>query len=401
MSIFQTIGTTLKQDRHIWPLLIMICCSMLGTGMVVPMLSVYAATFGVTSTLVGMLVTIFGIGRLLANFPAGWLSQNIGRRPLLVTGPLIVAAGSLGAALTSGFVELCFWRFVQGVGSGMYLTVSLAALADISTPATRARIVGLYQFALQMGATLGSVFGGFTAKLFGLTAPFWAMLLISLATALVALFSFRDSKPPPSRSLSGALATEKRGMFSASFLGISFVSCVAFFTRTACMFQLIPLMGQDTFGLDVSQIGIGIGIIAGTMMLVMPFNQLLIEKVGARMAVVYSMLGMGIGLAVIVIGPQQYWFWLCMVLYGLTGGLNAPAVGAYSIAVLPRRQYGAGLGMQRTISDIGYVAGPVIVGLVDDLSGFGHTGGILSNVGLLVVSTLVFILVSRNTTAEK
>lgn len=395
MPAFETFRATLKQDRHVWPLLIMICCSMMGTGMVVPMLSVYAATFGVTSTLVGMLVTIFGVGRLVANFPSGWLSQNIGRRPLLVAGPLIVAGGSLGAALTSGFVELCFWRFVQGVGSGMYLTVSLAALADASTSATRARIVGFYQLALQMGATLGSVFGGFTAKLFGLTAPFWAMLVISLITALVALFSFHDAKPAPARSLSGALASEKRGMFSAPFLGISFVSCVAFFTRTACMFQLIPLIGQDTFGLDVSQIGIGIAIIAGTMMLAMPFNQMIIEKIGARMAVVYSMLGMAAGLAVIVIGPQPYWFWLCMVLYGLTGGFNAPAVGAYSIAILPRRQYGAGMGLQRTISDIGYVAGPVLVGLIDDLSGFGHSGGILANVGLLVASTVVFILVSR------
>lgn len=400
MPAFETFRATLKQDRHVWPLLIMICCSMMGTGMVVPMLSVYAATFGVTSTLVGMLVTIFGVGRLIANFPSGWLSQNVGRRPLLVAGPLIVAGGSLGAALTSGFVELCFWRFVQGVGSGMYLTVSLAALADASTSATRARIVGFYQLALQMGATLGSVFGGFTAKLFGLTAPFWAMLVISLITALVALFSFHDAKPAPSRSLSGALASEKRGMFSAPFLGISFVSCVAFFTRTACMFQLIPLIGQDTFGLDVSQIGIGIAIIAGTMMLAMPFNQMVIEKIGARMAVVYSMLGMAASLAVIVIGPQPYWFWLCMVLYGLTGGFNAPAVGAYSIAILPRRQYGAGMGLQRTISDIGYVAGPVLVGLIDDLSGFGHSGGILANVGLLVASTLVFILVSRKASEQ-
>lgn len=400
MPAFETFRATLKQDRHVWPLLIMICCSMMGTGMVVPMLSVYAATFGVTSTLVGMLVTIFGVGRLIANFPSGWLSQNVGRRPLLVAGPLIVAGGSLGAALTSGFVELCFWRFVQGVGSGMYLTVSLAALADASTSATRARIVGFYQLALQMGATLGSVFGGFTAKLFGLTAPFWAMLVISLITALVALFSFHDAKPAPSRSLSGAMASEKRGMFSAPFLGISFVSCVAFFTRTACMFQLIPLIGQDTFGLDVSQIGIGIAIIAGTMMLAMPFNQMVIEKIGARMAVVYSMLGMAASLAVIVIGPQPYWFWLCMVLYGLTGGFNAPAVGAYSIAILPRRQYGAGMGLQRTISDIGYVAGPVLVGLIDDLSGFGHSGGILANVGLLVASTLVFILVSRKASEQ-
>jgi DHA1 family multidrug resistance protein-like MFS transporter len=399
MGRLKTIWESLKQERQIWPLLMMICCTMMGSSIVVPILSVYAASFGVTSTMVGMLVTIFGIGRLLANFPSGWLSQQVGRRPLLVAGALVIAAGSLGAALTTDFLQLCFWRFVQGVGSGMYLTVSLAALADISTASTRARLVGLYQLALQMGATVGAVFGGYIAKLFGLTAPFWALLIISLMTALLAVFSFRDSQVAPARSLSGALAPEKRGMFSAPFFGISFISAVSFFTRTACMFQLIPLIAQDSFGMDVAQIGYGIGIIAITMMMMMPFSQLVIEKAGARLAVVYSMIGMAVALLAIIAGPQQYWFWLSMVLYGITGGFNGPAIGAYSIAILPRRQYGSGMGLQRTLSDIGFVAGPVVIGLIDDFSGIGHPGGIMANAALLVVATLIFLLVSSKRSA--
>jgi len=399
MRGLNTIWESFKQERKIWPLLIMICCAMMGSSMVVPILSVYAASFGVTSTMVGMLVTIFGIGRLLANFPSGWLSQQTGRRPLLVTGALIIAIGSLGAALTTDFIQLCIWRFVQGVGSGMYLTVSLAALADISTPATRARLVGLYQLALQMGATLGSVFGGFIAQLFGLTAPFWALLVISMTTALLAFFSFRDTQVAPVRTLSGALTGERRGMFSAPFMGISFVSSISFFTRTACMFQLIPLIAQDSFNMGVAQIGFGIGVIAVTMMAMMPFSQIVIEKAGARMAVVYSMIGMAIALLAIIAGPQQYWFWLSMLLYGITGGFNGPAIGAYSIAILPRRQYGSGMGLQRTLSDIGFVAGPVVIGLVDDYSGIGHPGGIMANAALLVVATLIFLLVSRGKAA--
>lgn len=399
MRGLDTIWSSFKQERQIWPLLIMICCTMMGSGMVVPVLSLYAASFGVTSTLVGMLVTIFGVGRLLANFPSGWLSQQTGRRPLLVAGPLIIAVGSIGAALTTDFVQLCFWRFVQGVGSGMYLTVSLAALADLSTAATRARLVGLYQLALQMGATLGTVFGGYAAKFFGITAPFWALLVISLLTAILAIFSFQDTKASPSASLSGAMGSGKRGMFSAQFMGISFVSGVSFFTRTACMFQLIPLIAHDSFGLDVSRIGLGIGIIAVTMMLMMPFSQLLIQKAGARMAVGYSMVGMAIALLAIIAGAEQYWFWLSMVLYGVFGGLNGPAIGAYSIAILPRRQYGSGMGLQRTLSDIGFVAGPVVVGLIDDFSGIGHAGGIMANAALLVVSTLIFLFVSARRSA--
>ena len=137
-----------RRDKRLAPLLMMIALIMSGNGVVSPILSLYAQTFGVASTLVGMLVTIFGIGRLIANLPAGILSQRIGRRPLLFIGPLVVAGSSAFAAMTHDFSMLLVWRLVQGVGSGIYMTASLASIADISPPQFRASNMALYQAAL-------------------------------------------------------------------------------------------------------------------------------------------------------------------------------------------------------------------------------------------------------------
>ena len=87
MGFGSSLRESLARDRQAWPLLAMICVTMIGSGMMVPVLSLYAATFGVTSTLVGMLVTIFGVGRLFSNYPSGYLSQKLGRRPLLIASP--------------------------------------------------------------------------------------------------------------------------------------------------------------------------------------------------------------------------------------------------------------------------------------------------------------------------
>lgn len=386
------IKDALARDRNAWPLLVMICCTMVGSGMMVPVLSLYAATFGVTSTLVGMLVTIFGIGRLFANIPAGYLSQTFGRRPLLIMGPLVISVGCVGAALTNDFTHLLVWRFVQGLGSGMYMTVSLAALADMSSSESRARLVGLYQAALQLGATIGPIIGGFVADHFGLAAPFWALLAISLATAVLAVFSFRDNRVKSS-TMSGSIGA-RRGIASLPFLSISLVSSVAFFTRTACLFQLMPLMGHDTFKLDVSTIGLGITISAGSILFVLPLSSMLIARMGARVAVIVSMVASGVGVGLLIGGTHPAWFWASMVVYGLAGGFNGPAVGAYTIEVLPRHQYGPGMGLQRTISDVGYVAGPVVVGLTSDYSGYGHPAGVAFSVALLFASTLLFAIVT-------
>ena len=55
---------------------------MSGNALVAPVLSLYATTFASSSTLVGMVITIFGFARLFVNYPAGVLSQRIGRRPV-------------------------------------------------------------------------------------------------------------------------------------------------------------------------------------------------------------------------------------------------------------------------------------------------------------------------------
>ena len=57
----------LRQEKRLAPLLVMIACIMMGSGLVAPILSLYAQTFGVAGALVGTLITVFGIGRLLAN----------------------------------------------------------------------------------------------------------------------------------------------------------------------------------------------------------------------------------------------------------------------------------------------------------------------------------------------
>jgi len=396
---FNAFVDVLRQDRQIWPLLLLICCTMIGSALVVPVLSLYAATFGVSATLVGMLVTIFGIGRIVANYPSGWLSQRMGRRPLLAAGPAITAVGAVGAAITGDFYWLLFWRFVQGVGSGMYQTVSLAALADLSTPQTRARLVGLYQAALQFGASIGPLIGGYVAKSFGLAAPFWVLFVIAVVTCALAVFTFHDAPPRTvgARTMSGALS--RRGLWTLPFLSISLVSAITFFARTACMFQLMPLLGHERFGLDVGLIGLGITIIAFAMLVVLPVAGVMCDRIGSRWTVIASTTVMAMGIILILAGNHPAWFWISMIVYGLAGGVNSAAVGAYTIEVLPRHKYGEGMGMQRTISDIGYVAGPVFAGVAADLSSYGNAGGIVATVSLVALVTGLFVFASARSRA--
>jgi multidrug resistance protein len=390
----------IQRDKRLVPLLIMIACIMMGSGLVAPILSLYAQTFGVASTLVGTLVTIFGIGRLIANLPAGHLSQRIGRRPLLVGGPLLVAVASAGAALVQDFNGLLFWRLLQGIGSGIYLTASMAALADISPPQMRAGNMALYQSSLLLGASFGPAVGGYMADAFGYAAPFWLYMAVSLLAAVTAAFSFTDTLNPVEARKPLPSSVSRRGMMTVPFTAVCILSCVVFFTRTATLFQLIPMLGAETFGLDVGAIGLALTLSAFMNFVMLPIATPLIGKFGARANVLWATLATAVALALFYVSTSQVWFWLAVVVLGASSGLSYPAISAFTIACLPRERYGPGMGMQRTFGDVGFVFGPVIVGALGDLTGGGHFAGVMLNIAMIVFAVLVYAIGSRGLRME-
>ncbi len=390
----------LRQERRLAPLLVMIACIMIGNGLVAPMLSIYAQTFGVGGALVGTLVTIYGVGRLIANLPSGYLSQRYGRRPLLMGGPLIVAASSVGAALADDFVVLLVWRFLQGMGTGVYLTASMASMADISPPNQRAMNMALYQSSLQLGASVGPTVGGFAAYYFGFASVFWFYAGVALLAATTAAFSFEDTldtaqarKPLPS-------SVSKRGMMTAPFTALCILSCVVFFTRTACLFQLIPFLGAESFGLDLGTIGLAITLCAFMNFAMAPITGPLIEKFGARANVFWSTLATALSLVTFYVSTSPFGFWLAVWMLGAATGVNYPAISTFAIAALPRERFGPGMGVQRTFGDVGFVIGPVIIGWLSDVTGGAYWAGLWLNIALLGAAALVFAVGSRGMRAE-
>ena len=109
----------------------------IGFGAMVPALPLYARSFGVSASAVGLAVAIYGFARFAVTLPGGQLSDRLGRRPLLAIGGLVSAAGSFWCAEALSFVEFNVARMVAGAGAGIILTTGQIVLADISSPNRR------------------------------------------------------------------------------------------------------------------------------------------------------------------------------------------------------------------------------------------------------------------------
>lgn len=143
--------------------------SMMGQGVVAPILPAYARDFdsrGTTS--IGFVVAAFGFSRLFLNIPSGVLGAKYGRTVLMSVGLAITAVGNVGSGFAPEIIQLIAWRVLAGAGSAMFMTGAMAYVADISTSQNRGQLMSIQQGALLLGSDIGTPLGGFVADTWGL-----------------------------------------------------------------------------------------------------------------------------------------------------------------------------------------------------------------------------------------
>ena len=110
---------------------------MMGMSIVSPVIPDYALSFGVPFAMAGLLISGFGLARLLVDLPAGILSSRFGARRLMLLGLAIIAVSSLIAGFAGNYHVLLAARILEGAGSAIYMTTSLTAVTRLSPAGSR------------------------------------------------------------------------------------------------------------------------------------------------------------------------------------------------------------------------------------------------------------------------
>ena len=162
---------------------VIIAVNQLGFGALIPVLPLYAQSFGVPVSAIGLAIAIYGLARFAIAIPCGRMADQLGRRPTLAIGGLVSLIGNLWCALAPNFPMFLAGRFVAGAGASLVVTIGSVVLADISTPAQRGRMMATYQGAFLFAVGIGPYPGGLLAEHFGLAAPFYVYAAASVLSA--------------------------------------------------------------------------------------------------------------------------------------------------------------------------------------------------------------------------
>lgn len=166
----------------------------LNDGMAWGLFPLVFATAGMSLTQIGMLAAIYPAVWGISQIFTGALSDQIGRKWLIVGGMWLQAAGIAVTAVSTDFILFGGGAVMLGLGTAMVYPTLLAAIGDVAHPSWRASAVGVYRLWRDLGYAVGALLAGFTADFFGLSAAVWLVAGLTLLSGVVAAVRMSETK---------------------------------------------------------------------------------------------------------------------------------------------------------------------------------------------------------------
>ncbi len=166
------------------------------TGLVVlPFLALYMSgprAFSVAQATAA--VSIYGAGAFAGGFVGGWLSDRVGRRPVLLASLGGAALPMAGIPFVASYAAVLALVFAFGVLSEMYRPAVSAAVADLVPEARQPRAYAIVYWAINLGAAVGPALGGLIAER-SYTGLFVLEGVSLFAYAAIVLVSVPETRP--------------------------------------------------------------------------------------------------------------------------------------------------------------------------------------------------------------
>ncbi len=242
---------TAQERRSVGSLALLYCFRMLGLFMVLPLLALYAADLpGATPTLIGLAMGMYGLANALLQIPFGWLSDKVGRRPVIIAGLLLFALGSVVAGMADSVIGIIVGRTLQGAGA--ISSTLMALVADLTREEQRTKAMAVVGMSIGLSFAVGLVLGPAVATFGGLSAVFWFTALLA-GSGIVILTLLVPQAPPVTGTHHTAtgvnLEVMRRGLGDMALVRLNFGVFVLHFILVA-FFLIVPVIIENALDIE-------------------------------------------------------------------------------------------------------------------------------------------------------
>ena len=404
MNVFVTLEPSLR--RNLVAMFVAGLCFWAGLAGLLPALPLYIEQFGATGQQIGLVMASFAIGLLTMRPVMARMTDNRGRKPVLLIGLIAIAVApllywlvpvlpvaiwqfSLGShtwTIDSVIAWMMIFRAFHGLSIASFVTAYSALVADFAPPKQRGELIGYMSLVNPIGMAIGPALGGYLQTAFGFTQVFILMAVlgaIGLVCTVLIVEPQRDGMTSRHRKGFWSLLLMPAVRVPALMLllvGLAFGGLVTF----------VPLYARE------SELSLNIGLIYTASAICSFVIRLLAGKASDRHG-----RGPFITLGLIFYSVSMFSLWLAQsevavllaaALQGMGGGMLIPMVAALMADRSKPTERGLMFGLCLTGFDIGIaLAGPVM-GQIADLTSYRDIFGVAGS--MTIAGLLIFITTS-------
>lgn len=372
-------------QRTFYTLNIAVFTAMLGMGIVIPFMPIYAKTLGATGISIGIFFASFPLAQILFMPTIGRMSDRHGRKAFIALGLLLSSLLSLWYVYAPTITYLTLGRFLQGAAVALIIPIATAYVGDLAPPEKRGTYMGIFNLFMTSSIGIGPLAGGWLSDTYGMEASFYWMGGLNALAFFLVFFLLPKSRPTPH-------AARQQSSYR-DLLRRSRVKALTFYRMVNAIqmglwFSFLPLLAAEVLQLNNAQIGL----VIAAYMLVSSFVQVpsgrLADRFSKRFLITISGYLGSVAFAAVLFVQG---FWHLLFISALTGAMGALAMPALTALAAEEGEYsgmGAMMGLLNMAMSVGMMLGPVLAGALAELSGlrslfaFGAVAG--------VVGTLLF-----------
>lgn len=358
--------------------------TMLGFGIIIPILPFFAEKLGASSFQIGVLFASYNIMQLLFAPVWGSLSDRIGRKPLVSFGLLGFAVTFILFGMAGSYTEMLIYRVLGGIVSAAALPTVTAMVADLFPSEERAKGMGVVGAGIGLSFVFGPVIGGLLSG-YGFAVPFYASGIVAFVTFLFILVALPESLPREKRANLQKQARENP--FTSLFGSLSLLYAILFVVSFAFsgLETTFALFISDLYGFTSKDLGymfLVMGIIAAVVQGGLIGR--LVKQFGEASVLALGMIFYGIGFFAI---PLFGSFWALALILSLFGAGQGMIRATATAMITQRTTQGQGVtsGAISSMDSLGRILGPLAGGAVYQFSHSGpfFLGGVLMALILL------------------
>jgi MFS transporter, ACDE family, multidrug resistance protein len=345
----------------------------LGNSMLIPVLPMMENEIGISPFQSSMIITIYSIVAIILIPIAGFLSDHIGRKKVIIPSLIITAIGGLISAWAGWKIDDPYWiiligRALQGVGAAGAFPIVMPLIGDMfKTDEEVSSSLGLIETSNTLGKVLSPILGSFLAGFFWFI-PFFSIPIFCLVSILLMFFLVKTPKKkqetiPFKQFLDNIKDTFKNNwkwLYAVFIIGI-----ILMLVLFAVLFYLSDTL-EKIYDVNGMKKGLFLAIPLGALCLASYITGKLIKenKVLMKWIIFGGIILLAVSIAMLSFSKAM---WLMITLFVFSGigiGVGLPCLDAFITSGIKKQERGTVSSIYSSMRFIGVAAGPPIMAIM-------------------------------------